>query len=163
MTNPRPHHYRFVHRELPRHLLEFGPQLASPAPNGGSLVPAFTKLWDSLGETLPPEDRLPSHGLDCRHLEADGHRLLLVTLPTPAGSTEAYFAAVILPRGAKTVRYLTLEHAINPFDGTPGTVLGEWTTQGHLNHGQGPSPVDELFVAAVIELTAPKKRPFWRR
>ncbi|ARF78226.1 hypothetical protein ACIG0C_11885 [Kitasatospora aureofaciens] len=163
MTNPRPHHYRFAHRELPRHLLKFGPQVTSPAPNGGSLVPAFTKLWNSFGETLPPEDRLPSNGLDCRHVEVEGTRLLLVTLPTPAGTTEAYFCASVLPKGANAVRYLTLEHAINPFDGSPGTVLGEWTTESHLNHGPGPSPVADLFVASVVQLVAPKKRGFWRR
>lgn len=163
MTDPRPHHYRFAHRELARQLLEFGPQVTSPSPSGKSLLPALVQLWDTLGETLPPEDRLPSHGLDSRHLEVDGHRLLLVTLPTPAVTPEAYFAAAVLPQGAKAIRYLTLEHAVNPFDGTPGTVLGEWTTQNHLNHGQGPSPAADHFVTAVIQLTAPKKRGFWRR
>ncbi|MFG3225386.1 hypothetical protein ACGF07_11500 [Kitasatospora sp. NPDC048194] len=163
MTDPRPHHYRFVHRVLSRQVLEFGPRVTTPAPDGGSLLPVLTGIWDDLGQSLPPEDRLPSHGLDCRHLATDDHTMLLVTLPAPVGATEAHFAAAVHPRGAKAVRYLTLEHALNPFDGSVGTVLGEWTTESHLNHGPGPSPVAELFVAAVAELTAPKKRGFWRR
>ncbi|MFD7592555.1 hypothetical protein ACFV6D_05910 [Kitasatospora sp. NPDC059812] len=162
MTEPRPHHYRFVHRELARQVLEFGPRLTVPDA-GGSLLPVLTGIWDNLGQTLPPEDRLPSHGLDCRHLRADGHPLLLVTLPTPTGATEAHFVAAVHPQGTKTVRYVTLEHALNPFDGSPGTVLGEWSSEGHLNHGEGPSPVAELFVAAVAKLVAPKKRGFWHR
>ncbi|MGA5819449.1 hypothetical protein ACPC54_16535 [Kitasatospora sp. NPDC094028] len=163
MTDPRPHHYRFAHRELARQVLEYGPRLASPTPDGGSLLPVIVGIWEDYGQTLPPEHRLPSHGLDCRHLQIDGHNMLLVTLPTPTGAAEAHFVAAVHPKGTKKVRYLTLEHAVSPFDGSPGTVLGEWDAKGHINYGQGPSPVAELFVAAVIEKVAPKKRGFWRR
>lgn len=163
MTDPRPHHYRFVHRELARQVLEFGPRVATPTPDGGSLLPVVTQIWDDLGASLPPEDRLPGHGLDCRHLSVDGHHMLLVTLPTPTGATEAHFVAAVQPQGSRVVRYVTLEHAFSPFDGSPGTVLGEWTAESHLNHGPGPSPVAELFVAAVVQLVTPRKRGFWRR
>lgn len=161
MTEPRPHHYRFAHRELPRQILEYGPRLASPTPDGGSLLPTVVSIWEDYGQTLPPEHRLPSHGLDCRHLQVDGHNMLLVVLPPPQGAAEAHFVAAVHPKGTKTVRYFTLEHGIHPLDGSIGTILGEWDANGHVNYGPGPSPVAELFVAAVAKKVTRKR--FWQR
>jgi hypothetical protein len=124
-------------------------------------------MWNGFGESLPSEDRLPSDGLSGRLVDHAGHRLLLITLPPPAAAAEAYFAAVVLPQGADTCRFLTLERSVSPLDGSLGTVLGEWSSEGHHNLGQGPEPQPALFLDAVASLLAPasarKPRGLFRR
>ncbi|WP_229927881.1 hypothetical protein [Kitasatospora indigofera] len=128
---------------------------------------SLVAMWNGFGESLPLEDRLPSDGLSGRILDHAGHRLLLVTLPAPAASAEAYFAAVVLPRGVSTCRFLTLEYSVSPIDGTSGTVLGEWSSEGHHNLGQGPEPMPDLFLEAIGRLLEPaqtrKTRGLFRR
>jgi hypothetical protein len=142
---PRRHHYVFAHRELPAAAYRFGADLVAAARDGRlTLGP----VWDRIGAGLP--DPLPSDGLDVAYHELGRYEVLLVTLPSPAGHTEAHFAAILLSTVDGEVRYYTLEDAYSPFDGDRYTVLGEWTADGtHVNHGPGPLPSAELFLAAI--------------
>ncbi|WP_371479890.1 hypothetical protein [Kitasatospora sp. NBC_00315] len=161
MTESRVHHYGFVHRVLAGAAAEFGPKMVVTPPVrevGQSLL----AMWEGFGQSLTPEQQLPGDGLAGCLLEREGHRLLLVTLPEPIAPTEAYFAAVVLPPGADSCRYLTLEYSVGPADGAPGTVLGEWADQNHVNLGQGPEPTPEAFVTAVLAAVRTAEPRGWR-
>jgi hypothetical protein len=73
-------------------------------------------------------------------------RIGILTLPMPREYTEAYLAAVIGKHSDPAfLRYLLWESSENVLDGTPSTVIGEWSADGrHLNHGGGPAFTGEL-------------------
>ncbi|MFJ8043894.1 hypothetical protein ACIRBX_25670 [Kitasatospora sp. NPDC096147] len=151
MAELRAHHYRFAHRVMPRAAVDFGPTMLAEPPAHG-VQRSLESLWDGFGGTLPPEDRLPSDGLSGQHVDRAGHRLLLVTLPEPIAAAEAHFVAVVQVRGEEACRFLTLERSESPVDGSVGTVLGEWSAEGHVNFGAGPAPRPELFLSAIDAL-----------
>jgi len=147
LDRPRRHHYLFAHRELPSAAFRFGADLVSAARDGRLTLDT---VWVRVGEGLPEPDRLTPEGLSvsCRRLQ--DRDVLLVTLPAPQAPTEAYFAAIVVP----ALRYFTLEDAYRPVDGARYTVLGEWTDAGiHVNHGAGPPPEPEPFLAAISRLS----------
>ncbi len=160
MTETRVHHYGYVHRVLAGAAAEFGPKMVATPPVR-EVGQSLAAMWEDFGQSLPPEEQLPSDGLAGSLLDREGNRLLLVTLPEPIAPTEAYFAAVVLPTGATSCRYFTLEYSIGPFDGVPGTVLGEWAQQNHVNLGEGPEPEPDAFVTAVLRVLKPAPRG-WR-
>jgi len=71
---------------------------------------------------------------------------VLVTMPSARSMTEAYFAAVVV-NGDELEHYIVLEYS-RDIDGAPYTVLGEWTTDAHLNLGPGP---DEFAFLIAVE------------
>jgi hypothetical protein len=145
LDRPRHHHYVFAHRELPSAAFRFGADLVTAAREGRL---SLDTVWERVGETMPPEDRLPSTGLSAAYHEVDGHGILLVALPAPDAPTEAHLVAVV----GFPARCFTLEDAYSPIDGGRYTVLGEWTESGtHVNHGPGPDPRPDLFLAVVRE------------
>jgi hypothetical protein len=145
LDRPRHHHYVFAHRELPSAAFRFGTDLVTAAREGRL---ALATVWDQVGATVPPDDRLPSAGLSVAYHALARHEVALVTLPAPDAPTEAHFVAI----ATEPVRLFTLEDAYSPMDGSRYTVLGEWTENGsHVNHGPGPSPRPDLFLAAVEE------------
>lgn len=147
LDRPRHHHYLFAHRELASAAHRFGADLVAAARDGRLTL---ATVWDRVGETVPEPERLPSTGLATSHHPLERHEVLLVTLPAPDAPTEAYFTAVTVSTVDGQLRYLTLESAYSPVDGARYTVLGEWTDNGsHINHGAGPEPRPELFLAAV--------------
>lgn len=152
LERPRHHHYVFAHRELPSAAFRFGADLVTAAREGRLTL---ATVWDRVGETVPPDDRLPSDGLDVAYHALAGQDVLLVTLPAPDAPTEAHFVALV----GDPVRFFTLEDAYSPLDGSRYTVLGEWTDSGsHVNHGPGPAPEPGLFLAAIGERLAPTER-----
>jgi hypothetical protein len=145
LDRPRHHHYAFAHRELASAAFRFGADLVTAAQEGRLTL---ATVWDRVGETVPPDDRMPSDGLSSAYHALAGHDVLLVTLPAPDAPTEAHFVAVV----GDPVRFFTLEDAYSPLDGSRYTVLGEWTEGGsHVNHGPGPQPRPDLFLAAIAE------------
>ncbi len=88
---------------------------------------------------------------------------LVIELPQPVATTEAFMVAIIQrrdldapplppdaepPPPAPECRYFTLEFSAHREP--PQTVLGEWTAQGsHLNMGGGPEPEVEAFIAKL--------------
>jgi hypothetical protein len=148
---PRRHQYLFAHRELPMAAFRYGEELVKVA-RAGNLAEGLAKLWVDLGTALPPEHRLPADGLGASWHEADGYEIALITLPPPGGVTDAYLAAIVVPKGGGNVRYLVLERGVPDTAGKPTTVLGEWLAGGdHFNMGAGPGPEPEPFLAAVCE------------
>jgi hypothetical protein len=143
--------YLFAHRELPMAAFRYGEDLVRVA-RGGNLAEGLAKLWVDLGTALPPEERLPADGLAASWHDAGRYEIALVTLPPPTGVTDAHLAAIVVPKGGKSVRYLVLERGVPDAAGNPTTVLGEWLAGGdHVNMGAGPRPEPEPFLAAVRE------------
>ena len=81
------------------------------------------------------------------------HRIkgALVKFPKPVGPTEAFFAAIVIPKDAKAgdqcgCRYFTLEFSPIRIN---GTILGEWDHEKYLNYRDGPPPTKEAFLTAL--------------
>ena len=121
----------------------------------GNLAADLAKLWVDLGPALPPDDRSPADGLGASWHDAGRYEIALVTMPPPGGVTDAYLAAIVVPKGGGNVRYLVLERGAPDPTGTPTTVLGEWlaggdhVSLGPLDGGVGPAPEPARFLAAV--------------
>jgi len=155
-TQPRQHHYIFGHVAM-RSLTQSDPAqmlavLASPRAQE-----FLESLWGRVGEDLPEGDRVDAAGLGVV-MEAldDGGPVAIVTLPEPAGMTEAHMIAVA--GTSSGCRFITLEYTLSALDesATPQTVLCEWSDQAHLNFGEGPEPTRAAFLAAVKKLVAGK-------
>ena len=144
---PRAHHYGFGHRLLPglalRGRTDFH-ELASRA----LLDQLLCAWWQDLGESLPPEERLPHDGLRSELANTGNLPVLLVTMPAACHAAEAYFVGIIADEEQNAWRCFTLEHAWT-LDDRPVTVLGEWTANGHVNYGDGPPPERQAFLEAL--------------
>lgn len=143
---PRRHHYEFGHWVL-RFLAHQNPEDFVQLAERGDLAEALTRVWTTLGEKLPVDDRISPAGLATRSCECRGRTIVLVTMPSARYKTEAYFAALVV-RGDELEHYIVLEFS-RDLDGAPYTVLGEWTTDAHLNLGPGPDPDEFAFLVAV--------------
>lgn len=92
-----------------------------------------------------------------------GHPCAVVEMPLPPEVADAYFTALIASwppvpppeEPAFAPRYFTLEKGSN-LDGTPRTVLGEWTKSDHHNYGDGPEPTVAAFARSLDQLIARK-------
>ena len=151
-------HYRFAHRALRKLAAKDPARFASLAARG-DLANALTMAWDAMNSAFPAEDRVHVTGLAAHYSDdGNGRAIVVVTMPPPEHSAEAYFVALVI-EGDAVARYITLEHGWN-VDDSARTVLGEWTEQGHVNLGDGPPPAREMFERAVRTLlehtTAPE-------
>src|SRR5262245_32045281 len=122
MAEPRRHHYRFAHRELPSAVFHFGDRMVTAG--RGFAARGRTTTGGRPGGGIPPVRR---------------HEILLVSFPQPTSPGEAHFAVVFLSRAGAPARYFTVEYARSPMTDVQYTVLAEWTQDGnHLNYGPGP-------------------------
>lgn len=143
----RRHHYLFAHRALPSTVFQYGADLVAAGRDGDL---ALDDVWHRVGQTLPDQERLPADGLAVSHHHIDEHDVLLVTFPPAVHPPEAHYAAIALSTRDGRVRYITLEDARSPIDGSGYTVLGEWTDDGdHVNRGCGPKPGPDAFLGAL--------------
>ncbi len=146
MVLPRTQHYVFAHRMLPTLFFEEPAMFIATFEKGGNKFLHF--LWNLLGDEA---SELAAESLDYQIKRLENNTTIaLITLPPPQAMTEAYFvAAVFRPQGN---RFITLEYSFNFIEGSPITVLGEWTTTSHLNLGDGPEPTLEAFFEKVVNL-----------
>lgn len=144
---PRRHHYVFAHVALRQVVQRFGAEMPAHV-RDGSLADRLAHLWRGVGESLPPDDRMPADGLTADLAVLDAHDLVLVTMPPALHTTEPHYAAIAVDRADSSVRYLLLEHTLN-VDGTPATMLCEWRGETHVNMGAGPGPDLESFLETV--------------
>lgn len=126
--------------------------------NGTSFLEYF---WNECGKQVAEDARLLPENLSCKIYSLDdGVLAACIILPRPLEMPEAYFVAFvhrpksddILDQRPTFSRYFTLEYG-QRMDGTPRTVLCEWTVEGsHLNYGDGPPPQMELFLNSIESL-----------
>lgn len=148
---PRPHHYEFAHRAIPR--IAFNPRvnLAAIAADD-RLDSALRATWAAVGERYEAADRLSDEGLAGELVEVAGQSAVLVTFPVANHAAEAFFALVAPLSPPESRRYLTLEFSWNVVTDDPATVIGEWRAGSHMNLGPGPEAARSTFLARMQEL-----------
>ncbi|MEZ0229980.1 MAG: hypothetical protein ACAI25_15255, partial [Planctomycetota bacterium] len=144
---PKQFHYGFTYVTLPGivlanpgavHRIETDEEAreAFPLPDG-----PIGSVWTGLATQL---------GLDAPHgeiavsiEEPSWGRCVLVTMPEPTEMPLAHFIAIV-PRGPKSVLYLTLEKSVR------GTMIGGVAKDTrHVNYGNGPEPDAKKFLEAL--------------
>jgi len=149
---PRTQHHQFAHRALLDASRGFAGNLPDLA-RSGRMDDAPVRTWDRVGETVPPDDRLPSDGLAATLHSFDAREIVLVMMPTAEHCAEAYFVAIVIAGGHLT-DYYVLEHGWTASD-EPRTVMCKWDERGHVNLGDGPPADASAFLATVEQLLAP--------
>lgn len=162
MLEPRCVHYQFAHVAL-RGLVFREPRLATAlweledcSALLDDIAAQVTRVCESRGqggELCAADLRVSKRRLGC-------NPCVIIELPEPRATTEAYMVAIIQQRDLDApgpaddepsewaCRYFTLE--FSEHREAPHTMLGEWTDQGsHLNMGGGPEPEVEAFVAQL--------------
>jgi hypothetical protein len=148
---PRPHHYEFAHRAVPR--IAFDPRFDPLAmAREHRLDAALRATWAAIGERRDAADRLPDEGLTGELVEVAGQSAVLVTFPVAKHAAEAFFALVAPLEPPESRRYLTLEFSWNVVTDHPTTVIGEWHAGSHVNHGPGPEAARSTFLTSVEAL-----------
>lgn len=176
---PRCVHYQFAHVAL--RTLVFEERRLAPA------------LWHSDNPAAILDDIAVQVDRACRRMSGEGgnlraeqlrvskreigqHPCVIVEMPEPIATTEAFMLAIVLLDDAELdddaddegddededddeggaardsrCRYFTLEYSA--LRSEPHTVLAEWTAQGsHMNLGGGPPPSVEAFAGELAKL-----------
>lgn len=123
--------------------------------------PAFLPdLWAGMGQSLPAGEQVPALGMAAWHRPAGaGPEVVVLTLPAPAASNEAYFVAAVRPAGAGC-RVFFLERATLPSTGETFTMLAELSPAGRSNWGAGGPPAVDNFVDQLgLVVANPSARP----
>jgi hypothetical protein len=145
---PRPHHYEFAHRALPRIAFDPRADLAAIA-REDRFDAALRATWAAVGERRDATDRLSDDGLAGELVEVAGQPAVLVTFPAANHAAEAFFALVAPLEPHESRRYLTLEFSWNVATDRPTTVIGEWRAGSHVNLGPGPEAARSTFLARM--------------
>ena len=119
------------------------------------------KLLQSVAESCAERNEEPDFAATdltvyCRRLNR--YPCAIVEMPPPKAFAEAFFTALVAyvdpsgpvpDRSSVDAHYFTLECGVS-MDGSPRTVLAEWTRDGtHNNFGDGPAPTLDAFVARL--------------
>jgi hypothetical protein len=157
----RKQHYEFAHEVLPRVFFRSPAAFVTALAKSGDQH--LREMWGRLGERLPAEERTEPQGLRCHTMPlGPGGALVIVALPEPTATPEAYFVALYhdaTPRGGTASRCFTLERGAD-LDDTPRTVFCEWTEdRRHHNMGDGPEPIVEAFSLMVEQTVRQGTRP----
>lgn len=162
-SKPRSHHYAVVHRVLRDNAFMFPATLVDNLTNSkGANYLKFKWAMHAgaqmSGDMHDTEDVSPD-GIECQSiLIGEDFKGALIKFPEPVGPTEAFFAAIIIPKNAEPgdicdCRYITLE--LSP-SRVSGTILGEWNFDKYINHGDGPPPTEKDFLTAIERLISEK-------
>ena len=136
LPEPRPHHYVFAHQWLPRFAQSNSAAFFALFTTGEGQA-AMVNFWDTVGESLAPELRLPSDGLTVHWIQLHpGLRALIVQMPAPTSMTEAHFvAAVAVPPSddeEADVPVFSLQYAWDFEKAQPQTAVATWDGGGIL-------------------------------
>ncbi|HEY9776940.1 MAG TPA: hypothetical protein V6C81_24460 [Planktothrix sp.] len=134
----RPHHFGFVFKVF-YDFCKYDPVKLRTAAKNGQLTQILRHLWAKVGESLPPEDRLPGDDLKAETDENGGRLRVFVILPTVERSFECLYAAVVFkPDGffnkSKEFTVYTLEKSA-PENGEPTWAycsIGDGGNHGYL-------------------------------
>jgi len=160
---PRCVHYQFAHVAL-RTLVFEDPRLALALWERDDPSPILDDIAVQVDRACL---RMSGEGgnLRAEHLRISKREIgqrpcVILELPEPLATTEAYMVAIVHLRMLGDAeaddreaerRYFTLEYSAHR--PAPHTVLAEWTKQGsHMNMGGGPEPTVDAFVAELAKL-----------
>ena len=151
------HHYVLAHYALRQMALDKPLQylavLASPDADR-----FIASLFESVCEQLKQPPDFGADAVIAHHVHIKEYPCAIIEMPQPKDTTEAYFTALVAfaklndkaPPDPENVsaRYFTLELGFS-LDGTPRTVLAEWSKDRHINYGDGPKPTVEAFAGSI--------------
>jgi len=168
-NEPRCDHYSFTHQVL-RQAAFNDPTRCVSTLGSTECDEYLATLWEAVEQTCEQFDRpveLSPSDILIHRLRVGAYPCALVELPTPAAPGEAFYVALVLTfdladrsKGfaEHPLRYITLEET-GRGGGALTTVLCEWTSEdSHLDHGTGPYPTIEEFMACVAELVTERQK-----
>ena len=152
MPNPRSHHVRMKYLLAQMALQDPIAFRCRLGPGGDERY--LELLWRGVGQQLEPEERVPAEGIAAWHRPAEPGvaEMLLLTLPRPELSNEAFFIALRIAAD-RSGRLFCLENAVDPTTRRPATVLAEFVPRGRLNWGPGSVPERAAFAAWIDALS----------
>jgi hypothetical protein len=157
LVQPRRHHYLFAHQVIREVCasdpLQFFAVIASD--EQAKFVAWMWKEAERHAEKGP-------EGASLRDVKVATGRItdlpaVIMTMPATRAMAEAHLvAAVLMEKPTEQapkpgIRYFTLEDGERE-DGSPRTVLCEWSEKGHANYGDGPESTVQAFVSAIERL-----------
>lgn len=175
---PRCVHYQFAHVAL--RTLVFEERRLAPAlwhtHDPGSILDDIAVQVDRACRRMSGEGgNLRAAQLKVSKREIGQRPCVIIELPEPIATTEAYMVAIVLlgdpeldpdeddeldeddeaeseaEERPSECRYFTLEYSAMRSE--PHTVLAEWTAQGsHINLGPGPAPNLDAFIGELAKL-----------
>jgi hypothetical protein len=146
----RPHHYEFAHVAL-RNTFFSRPEDFAVA-LGRRQDELLRTIWSDVGDAVVkkhgPGARLSPHGLALTARRLGPGYLIIISLPTPERTGEAYHIGMVVSQR----RFFTLEYGRNPRTEETYAVLCETQGQMHCNYGAGPEPTLDAFAGAVTQI-----------
>ena len=153
-ARPRAQHYDFAHKLLPYIAIhEADDLIADVAARGDKAIEHLYAIMHTHNVADPKERIDPKEIHWSLRKVGDWNTAVVITMPTPAVTPEAYFVAVIScmnPGGTppSTGRCFCLELTTDE-DGKPAAVLCEWIGKSHRNYGRFVEPNEDDFVGAI--------------
>jgi hypothetical protein len=136
---PRNQPYLFAHRFLPQEAHQ-QPERLWNSVTGPEWSSYLSQLWTMARQD--GDERIPIKGLGVEGILTgqavtlvEGHELVFMSMPTPAGATEAFWVVLARRQGTtRPLRYFTFEQRA---DDPTMAVMAEWTAEGsHINYGE---------------------------
>ena len=156
LKEPRPHHYNFAHVFL-RSFCEHDPLQAFAILGSDKKDDLVKFIWEKVCEHCDEEQKteLTAKDIKVSNVELGRYPTILVRMPEAKAVGEAIMIAIVLtsnldseaPEKTK-YRYFVLEQG-SDLEGGLRTVLCEWTSERHLNMGDGPDPEPEYFLREI--------------
>jgi len=133
-------------------MLIFGSPISASACR--STKEQLLEMWILAGQTLAPDAMLSSDGLDSELLPfTPDTSLLIITMPAPQHSTEAYYIGIVWPNihEEKTIRCFVLSHSdASKNAGMPPGCIRELTSDGkNLRSMDFVKPTKYEFIVAM--------------
>jgi len=149
---PREHHYVFAHYTL-RAACTHDPAWFFATIGSAERQKFVAWLWDTTAKRVGrPVAELDPADLAVTTGKLKDNPVIVFTMPPAEAVGEAHLVALVLTGLATAsaerpagVLCFTLEHGTT-LDGSPRTVLCEWTPQGHRNLGDGPPATVQAFL-----------------
>jgi hypothetical protein len=166
----RRQHYLFAQKYLPKVFYQ-NPNLVIEYLRNDMGAKYLSRLWQNTADefSLDKTDVVDPSGLSIDYRENEDYGLIIISLPSPEVSPEAYFVAMWSSYSSKcqgeTFRYFTLELEDdidlqdNEVSGVPPTMFCERSREGkHINHGNGSGANLNTFVESIKQLLVPRRR-----
>ncbi len=152
-------HYLYAHIVLPRLFLFKPEQTLALIETDGNNFLRF--ILDDLQKNIKIDEKLDSSKLTYSIMKEDKYKLVIITLPQPLVSPEAYYVAMVVPNKGynRDSRYFTLEKIADSGEKQLDSFFCEWTSKLHKNYGIGlvnPPTIDDflLLIRQFMEKTA---------
>jgi hypothetical protein len=153
VMKPRTHHFQAKYLLVQMALQSTAKFFARFAPGGDPQY--LPHLWTALGLELEPAERIPNEGIAMWHQPAHAGvaETLVLTLPRPEVTSEAYFIGVIR-MNEDACRVFCLERSSVPPTNELTTILSEFARNGRMNWGPGSEATIDAFVALMRNTVA---------